>query len=90
MIGFGLGVAAILFLFLLIVSVRHRWGAGWPPLLLTASFVTAVLGLIFAVPPAMQRERRRAFALCAIAVSTLCLFAQLGVCVLYVLIGNAG
>ena len=89
-IGFGLGLVAVCGLLALVLSVRYNWNRNWPPLLLVAGFVAAVLGLIAAVPASLQRERRRAMALCAIIVNVLCLLAQLILVVLYKSFGGAG
>ena len=82
-IGFGLGLGAICILLVMIVSVRDNWNRSWPPLLLVAGFVAAVLGLIAAVPAALQRERRKSLALTGIVVNVVCLGAQLVLVVLY-------
>ena len=89
-IGFGVGLAALCLLPILILSVRDNWDSKWPPLVLVAGFVVAVLGLIAGVPAALQRERRRAIALCGIILNVSCLAAQLLLVVLYNIIGRAG
>jgi hypothetical protein len=89
-IGFGFGLAALCLLLILILSVRDNWNPKWPPLVLVAGFVVAVLGLIAAVPAALQRERRKTLALCGIILNVSCLAAQLLLVVLYNIIGRAG
>jgi hypothetical protein len=90
MIGFAFGVAGILILAALVAAVRARWPWYWPPLLVVAEFVVAMLGLIAAVPAAQQRQDRRAFALCAIVLNALCLLALLGLVVLSKVVAGAG
>jgi hypothetical protein len=88
--GFALGIIATLILLALAASVLYEWHPHWPPLLVVAEFVVAMLGLIAGAPGAQQRHHRPALALCGVITNVCCLGVLVLMVLAYVTVGDAG